>query len=130
MSVAEPSYTIDHNVPRGRFYFPGFLIGPAFEFVSYRALIDESIFTPPTGSQSNGHSSEKASQSQSPATQRRVPAGRKRVAYSKFFQGLVNLLLFTVFGPKFNYAVTVSPEWAANPLWYRLVISFVGEETY
>jgi hypothetical protein len=110
------------NASRCRFYFPALLVGPAFEFVSYRALIDESIFTSPTNSQVNGvRSSEKVDGSPSFGTQRRVPTGRKRVAYMKFLQGLGYLLVFTMFGPKFNYDVTVDPHWAVKPLWFRLV---------
>ncbi|CUA70341.1 lysophospholipid acyltransferase [Rhizoctonia solani] len=99
------------------FYFPGLLVGPAFEFVSYRSLIDETIFTPSASngsqvSEKNGYSAAK--------TQRRVPVGRKRVAYLKFAQGLVFLLLFTLFNPQFNYEMSVDPKWAAKPFWYRL----------
>ncbi|CAE7187411.1 unnamed protein product [Rhizoctonia solani] len=101
------------------FYFPGLLIGPAFEFVSYRSLIDETIFTPSTSSLTNGSQASENGDS-ALKTQRRVPAGRKRVAYLKFAQGLVFLLLFTLFGPQFNYEMSVDPKWVAKPFWYKL----------
>ncbi|CAE6405140.1 unnamed protein product [Rhizoctonia solani] len=112
------------------FYFPGLLVGPAFEFVSYRSLIDETIFTPST---SNGSQVSEKNDSVSKA-QRRVPAGRKRVAYLKFAQGLVFLLLFTLFNPQFNYAMSVDPKWAARPFWYKLgttqLFGFVARTKY
>jgi lysophospholipid acyltransferase len=101
-----------------RFYFPGLLVGPAFEFVSYRSLIDETIFTPSASSSSNGSQVSEKDDSLS-KIQRRVPAGRKRVAYLKFAQGLVFLLLFTLFNPQFNYGMSVDPKWSARPFWYK-----------
>ncbi|QRV87504.1 endoplasmic reticulum membrane protein [Ceratobasidium sp. AG-Ba] len=102
------------------FYFPGFLIGPAFEFNSYRALIDESIFTATAPPQINGPKTDNASNT-------KVPSGRNRAAYTKLLQGLVFLLLFSLFGPKFTHAQTLEPQWAAKPFWYRLLnIQIVG----
>ncbi|KAG8691577.1 lysophospholipid acyltransferase [Ceratobasidium sp. 423] len=101
------------------FYFPGLLVGPAFDFISYRSLIDETIFTPTTSSSNGSQVPEKSNDTVS-KVQRRVPAGRKRVAYLKFAQGLVFLLLFTLFNPQFNYAMSVDSKWAAKPFWYRL----------
>ncbi|CAE6497350.1 unnamed protein product [Rhizoctonia solani] len=103
------------------FYFPGLLVGPAFEFVSYRSLIDETIFTPSASSSSNGSQVFEKNDDSTLKTQRRVPAGRKRVAYLNFAQGLMFLLLFTLFNPQFNYAMSVDPTWAVKPFWYRLV---------
>ncbi|CAE6391202.1 unnamed protein product [Rhizoctonia solani] len=115
------------------FYFPGLLVGPAFEFVSYRSLIDETIFTPSASSSSNGSQVSEKDDSLS-KIQRRVPAGRKRVAYLKFAQGLVFLLLFTLFNPQFNYGMSVDPKWAARPFWYKLgttqLFGFVARTKY
>ncbi|KAG8745753.1 lysophospholipid acyltransferase [Ceratobasidium sp. 414] len=97
-------------------YFPGFLVGPAFEFVSYRALVDESIYTSVSRPQANG-----AQTNESTTPEVRIPAGRNRAAYTKMLQGLVFLLLFTLFGSKFTHATTLEPQWAAKPFWYRLI---------
>ncbi|KAG8734305.1 lysophospholipid acyltransferase [Ceratobasidium sp. 428] len=110
-------------------YFPGLLIGPAFEFVSYRALVDESLFTSTSRPQANSTAANTRSDSQV-----RIPAGRNRAAYTKMLQGLVFLLLFTIFGPKFTHAATLKPEWAANPFWYRVaniqIIGFFARTKY
>ncbi|KAF8681605.1 membrane-bound acyltransferase family [Rhizoctonia solani] len=115
------------------FYFPGLLVGPAFEFVSYRSLIDETIFVPPESS-SNGGSQVSEKNDSVPKIKRRVPAGRKRVAYLKFAQGLVFLLLFTLFNPQFNYGMSVDPKWSARPFWYKLgttqLFGFVARTKY
>ncbi|KAH7343969.1 MBOAT, membrane-bound O-acyltransferase family-domain-containing protein [Rhizoctonia solani] len=103
------------------FYFPGLLVGPAFDFVSYRSLIDETMFTPSASSPTIGFQASEKGGDSALRAQRRVPAGRKRAAYLKFAQGLVFLLLFTLFNPQFNYAMSVDYQWSVKPFWYRLV---------
>ncbi|KAF8607705.1 MBOAT-domain-containing protein, partial [Ceratobasidium sp. AG-I] len=114
-------------------YPPGLLVGPAFEFVSYRALIDESIFTPPPNA-NGSYPAANGNGAAAPKTQSRIPLGRKRAAYTKMLQGLACLLLFTFFGPKFDHSVTLKPWWAARPFWYRVanvqIIGFFARTKY
>ena len=103
-----------------RFYFPGLLIGPAFEFVSYLTLIDETIFTSSQATGANGvNASEKANGSASPGAQRRVPTGRKRVAYRKMATGLAFLGAFVVLGGQYNFSIALQDSFPKRSLLYR-----------
>ena len=82
-----------------RFYFPGILVGPYLDFSEYRHLVGEVMFDDPTvkSKAKNG---------------RKLPPGRKRVAYTKMFMGLLYLGLFVVFGAKHNFSTALEP-------WFR-----------
>ncbi|KAK0498303.1 endoplasmic reticulum protein [Armillaria luteobubalina] len=87
------------------FYFPGVLVGPYLEFVDYMELITEKLY--------EGHVKENA--------KRNLPSGRKRVAYRKMLEGLVYLAIFVLLGAKYNFATILTPWFAEQSLWYRLI---------
>lgn len=87
-----------------RFYFPGVLVGPYLDYASYTSLIDESLF--------------KSVESTTPM-RRAIPDGRKRVAYRKMVTGLVFLGLFVALGSSYNFAITLTPWFAEQTLFYR-----------
>jgi lysophospholipid acyltransferase len=47
---------------------------------------------------------------------RTVPPGRKRAAYTKMTLGLLFLGTFVLFGPTYNFAVSLKPEFAKKSL--------------
>ncbi|KAK0191425.1 endoplasmic reticulum protein [Armillaria mellea] len=87
------------------FYFPGVLVGPYLEFVDYMELITEKLY--------EGHVKENA--------KRNLPSGRKRVAYRKMLEGLVYLAIFVLLGAKYNFATVLTPWFAEQSMWYRLL---------
>ncbi|KAG8218294.1 MBOAT, membrane-bound O-acyltransferase family-domain-containing protein [Butyriboletus roseoflavus] len=89
------------------FYFPGVLVGPYLDYASYTSLIDESLF--------------KSVQSTTPM-RRAVPDGRKRVAYHKMLIGLVFLGLFVALGPSYNFAIALTPQFAEQNLFHRIIV--------
>lgn len=89
-----------------RFYFPGVLVGPCLDYVSYISLVDGSLFQ---------------SVEFTKPTRRAIPDGRKRVAYRKMLTGLVFLGLFVIVDPSYNYAMTLTPWFAEQSFLYRYV---------
>ncbi|KAK0242261.1 endoplasmic reticulum protein [Armillaria nabsnona] len=87
------------------FYFPGVLVGPYLDFVDYMELITEKLY--------EGHVKENA--------KRNLPSGRKRVAYRKMVEGLVYLGIFVLLGAKYNFATILTPWFAEQSMWYRLL---------
>jgi lysophospholipid acyltransferase len=84
-------YIIQHS-----FYFPGILVGPYLDLSEYRNLVGEVIFDDPAVKSKVKHG-------------RKLPPGRKRVAYTKMFMGLLYLGLFVVFGAKHNFSAALEP---------------------
>ncbi|KAL4075636.1 MBOAT, membrane-bound O-acyltransferase family-domain-containing protein [Scleroderma yunnanense] len=91
------------------FYFPGILVGPYIDYVSYMSLIDGSLFKTAPG------------EAKSPS-RRAIPDGRKRVAYRKMLAGLVYLGLFVVLTPKFRYEAFLTPWFSTLSLFQRIVL--------
>ncbi|KAF8897151.1 MBOAT, membrane-bound O-acyltransferase family-domain-containing protein [Infundibulicybe gibba] len=91
------------------FYFPGMLVGPYLDFPEYRELVNETLF--------------KAAEVKAKATSgRNIPLGRKRVAYRKMTLGLILLGMFVVLGPKFNFAIALTPEFAQRSILMRIAL--------
>lgn len=88
------------------FYFPGILVGPFLDFSEYMDLVNETLFK-----------DEKVKSKAGPG--RRLPQGRKRAAYIRMVLGLVALGVFVVLGPKFNYTIGLTPEFASKSLLTR-----------
>nr|ODN88185.1 lysophospholipid acyltransferase [Cryptococcus depauperatus CBS 7841] len=84
------------------FFFPGLLVGPSFDYVTYDALVHHRLYhNAPPG----------ASIEQAKATKRRIPYGRKRVAYLHLVVGLCFLGIYATYGDKFDYSRVLSPSW-------------------
>ncbi|KAG6328886.1 hypothetical protein ID866_10203 [Astraeus odoratus] len=96
------------------FYFPGILVGPYIDYVSYTSLVDESLFKIAPGEIKK-------------PSKRAIPDGRKRVAYRKMLVGLIFLGLFVVLSPTYHYGVAVTPWFLTLGLFKRiLVFQFCG----
>lgn len=81
------------------FYFPGILVGPYLDFTEYMDVVNETVFQ---------HAHVKATFKAG----RTVPPGRKRAAYTKMVVGLAFLGAFVLFGPTYNFAASLTPEFA------------------
>lgn len=91
------------------FYFPGILVGPYLDLSEYRNLVGEVMFDDPTVKSKARHG-------------RKLPPGRKRVAYTKMFMGLLYLGLFVVFGAKHNFSVALEPWFAEKNIIVRVCL--------
>jgi lysophospholipid acyltransferase len=100
------------------FFFPAFLIGPAFDYSTYDSLIKHTIFTtPPPGT----------NKEQVKATARRIPYGRKRVAYLHLVIGLVFLGVYAVYGGRGAYSRILTPSWKGWSMLERFgFVQFAG----
>ena len=87
------------------FYFPGILVGPYLDLAEYRSLISESAFEPGKDK-----------------TARKLPSGRKRVAYTKMFLGLLFLGIFVVLGGQNNFSTALTPWFASQSLFKRIAL--------
>lgn len=93
----------------GRFYFPGFLIGPSCEYAAYAAAVKGSPLIPAEVKAIHGN--------------RRMPRGRKRAAYRQLLVGLLFLGAFMVMRPLYNAELLLDPWVTRQPLWYRYCLT-------
>ena len=93
------------------FYFPGTLVGPSCEFVSYNHLVTGQLFAAPSASgekivHDNG----------------RVPKGRKRAAYTRLAWGVVFLGLFATAGSNMDYDRILEDWFPTKNIFYKYVL--------
>ncbi|CCM03379.1 uncharacterized protein FIBRA_05509 [Fibroporia radiculosa] len=91
-------------------YFPGFLVGPSFEYAAYDTLVNGSLF----------QSLEQETENAGRFRKTLVPKGRKRVAYSKMLIGLAFLGSYVTFAGSFNLGVTIEDWFVQRSLLYRI----------
>lgn len=96
VSQAPCTPTLLTNILISSFYFPGAMVGPSIEYVTYASLVDGSLF----------ESAEKE-----PGPARYVPRGRKRVAYTRMASSFICMGVFVVFGGKYHYETILKDEW-------------------
>ncbi|KZT60216.1 MBOAT-domain-containing protein [Calocera cornea HHB12733] len=88
------------------FYFPGFLVGPACDFTTYRSLVSGTLYTPRDGK---------------PVLAATLIEGRKRSAYWHMSTGLVSIGLSLTLGPMFNYPQVMQDGWENQAFIIRLI---------
>lgn len=92
-----------------RLYFPGVLVGPYIEFVTYSSLIAGSLFDVAGGGSSEPHSP--------------IPSGRKRTAYRKMLFALGYLGIYLGLSPQISIQTSVTDWFLEQSLSSRFVRS-------
>ncbi|KZP00104.1 MBOAT-domain-containing protein [Calocera viscosa TUFC12733] len=88
------------------FYFPGFLVGPACDFNTYRALASGTLYTPRDGK---------------PVRAATLIEGRKRAAYWHMATGILSIGLWLTLGPRFNYPQVRQDGWEKQAFIIRVI---------
>lgn len=91
------------------------MIGPTFDYASYRSLVRGTLFTfPPAVNASSSLAAKRAASAVAHQRPPRAPAGRKSAAYRKLLTGVVFMGVYAVFGASYDYSATLD-----NALWPR-----------
>ncbi len=112
----------------GSFFFPSVLIGPAFDYASYDALISGTLYHHPPATT---ESSAQAAKDSDAATSRtggapKSPRARHTAAYRKVVIGLAFLGAFAVLEGRFHYERVLDDDfWYAPGFGWKRKLLFV-----